>query len=62
MAHKDEHRKVTGWLPEEEADALEQLARQNERSIAAELRLAVRAHLGNRDGDTPVRRTAEATA
>ncbi len=45
MAHKEGHRKVTGWLPEVEAEALESLAKRNERSLAAELRLAVRTHL-----------------
>lgn len=62
MAHKEGHKKVTGWLPDAEADQLEILARANERSVAAELRLAIRAHLmvtqtaalaaASQDGDT----------
>ena len=50
MAHKDQHRKVTGWIPEVEAKALERLAERNERSLAAEIRLAIRAHLERFDG------------
>ncbi len=45
MAHKAEHRKVTAWLPEEEAKELEMLAKVNERSFAAEMRIAIRTHL-----------------
>ena len=45
MAHKDGHRKLTGWVPEAEAQALEEYAKRNERTLSAELRLAVRAYL-----------------
>jgi hypothetical protein len=47
MAHKEGHRNVTAWLPDEEADALEVIAKQNERSMAAEMRLAIRTHIAS---------------
>ena len=37
--------KIGGRIPLSEAEALESLAERNERSLAAELRVAVREHL-----------------
>lgn len=53
MAHTAAHKQVSGWLPTGEAVALEALASEHERSVSAELRLAVRNWLALHAAEVP---------
>ena len=44
-AQAEEREPVTAWLDGRDRERLVELARSNERSVSAELRLAVRAHV-----------------
>lgn len=46
MASRDEDVRVAAMLPPKERRMLHQLAQRNDRSIAAEVRIAIRKHLG----------------
>ena len=48
MAHKTAHEKVTAWLPVGTKQQLEELAADNGRSVASEIRMALAAWLKER--------------
>lgn len=45
MSASGKRKHITLRIPREEGDKLEALARENERSVSAEVRVAVRKHL-----------------
>ena len=45
MAKNAEHRLVSSWVPHRLADQLQAVAQRSERSVSAELRVALREHL-----------------
>ena len=53
MATKTETRKVvTAWVDPEDAERLDDVARAADRSRSAELRLAIRRHIGRASDET----------